>query len=130
MMDDACEPRSAGEAGMQESAPLAFAGPVRLIAGESATSYDELLARVTATLKPADIVEEIWVRDVVDLVWDTLRLRRLKASLLAACANEGLFKLLNVLDWDGASRTARSWLARDAAAVERVETTLASAGMS
>jgi hypothetical protein len=42
-----------------EAAPLSFAGPVRLIAGEDATSYDEVLGRVTEAIKPGDVVEEI-----------------------------------------------------------------------
>ena len=130
-MDDACETPPPPPAGAgQTTAPLVFAGPVGLIAGENAGSYDELLARVTAALKPADIMEEIWVRDMVDLVWETLRLRRLKASLLAASANEGLYKVLDALDCKGPFQTSRAWLARDPAAVERVEATLESAGMS
>ena len=129
-MDDACEARTPSAGAGQATAPLAFAGPVGLIAGENASSYEELLARVTAALKPADIMEEIWVRDMVDLVWETLRLRRLKASLLAACANEGVYKLLNALVCDDAFGISRAWLARDPAAVEHVEAALENAGMS
>ena len=55
--------------------------PPPLIEGENAAAYDDLLARISGTLKPADILEEIWVRDVVDLVWDAFRLRRFKAHL-------------------------------------------------
>ena len=63
------------------TAVIAFLAPPPLIEGEDAAGYDELLARISGTLKPADILEEIWVRDVVDLVWDAFRLRRLKAHL-------------------------------------------------
>ena len=35
-----------------------------------------------AAIKPKDVLEEMWVRDVVDLTWETLRMRRLKAALL------------------------------------------------
>ena len=129
-MNDVCEAESQGDGAAQTTAPLSFAGPVRLIPGENATGYDELLARVGAVLKPADIIEEIWVRDVVDLAWDILRLRRLKASLLAASANHGLFKVLSELDEAGAYKTSGAWLARNPDAVARVETSLTSAGMS
>src|SRR6516165_6060595 len=128
-MDDACEARTPSAGAGQATAPLAFAGPVGLIAGENAGSYDELLARVTAALKPADIMEEIWVRDMVDLVWETLRLRRLKASLLAACAGEGVCHVLDALNSDLHFETPRAWLARDPTAVEHVEAALESAGM-
>src|SRR5438034_3991903 len=128
-MNDTCEAEVSRDGAVRAAAPLSFAGPVRLIAGEIAGAYDELLARVTAALKPVDIIEEIWVRDVVDLVWDTLRLRRLKASLLAARAHQGLDKVLIPLDSDWFD-TSRRWKARDPAATERVEMILAGAGMS
>jgi hypothetical protein len=59
-------------------------GPPPLIQGEDAGGYDELLARITGTLQSADILEEIWIRDVVDLVWGAFRVRRLKANLATA----------------------------------------------
>jgi hypothetical protein len=31
-------------------------------------------------VKPADILEDIWVREIVDLVWSAFRLRRFKTS--------------------------------------------------
>ncbi len=65
-----------------------FFGPPALIDGEDPAAYDELLARVSGAVKPSDILEEIWVRDVVDLVWGALRLRRLKADLIAANARK------------------------------------------
>jgi hypothetical protein len=57
-------------------------GAPPLVGGEDAAAYDELLARVAGAVAPADVLEEMWVRDVVDLAWETLRLRRLKALLL------------------------------------------------
>jgi len=121
---------SASDAADQTAAPLSFAGPLRLIPGEDVSSYDQLLARMTAALNPADVFEEIWVRDMVDLVWDTLRLRRLKASLLAASARRGLISLLHDLNVDDAFSTAHNWVMRQRAAVGQVEGTLANAGMS
>ena len=53
-----------------------------MIRGENVRSYDQLLDRICATLQPRDSLEEIWIRDIVDLVWDTFRLRRAKASLV------------------------------------------------
>ena len=49
-----------------------FFGPAPLLDGEDPAAYDELLARVSGGVKPSDILEEIWVRDVVDLVWEAL----------------------------------------------------------
>ena len=63
--------------------PAALAGPPPLIAGESPAGYDELLARVTATLQPTDVIEQMFIRDIVDLVWEVHRMRRLRANLMA-----------------------------------------------
>ncbi len=60
-------------------------GPPPLIAGEDGAAYDLLHGSVTAAVKPKDFLEEMWVRDIVDLSWDVLRLRRLKAQLLTYC---------------------------------------------
>jgi hypothetical protein len=42
-------------------------GPAPLFEGENAVAYDELLARISGAVKPTDIFEEIWVRDIVDV---------------------------------------------------------------
>ena len=39
-----------------------------LVHGEDERAYAELLARVQAAVAPKDILEEFWVRDVVDLL--------------------------------------------------------------
>src|SRR5215813_13906889 len=105
--------------------------PPPLIEGENAAAYDDLLARISGTLKPVDILEEIWVRDVVDLVWDVFRLRRLKVHLLTAAAHEGMAKLIGpLLDWDFTDQIARRWAVGDADAAQTVETTLAAAGLT
>jgi hypothetical protein len=113
----------------EKSIPAAFLGPARLMVSENAADYEELLARITGALKPSDILEEIWVRDVADLVWDALRLRRLKASLLAGCAQEGVDQVLRGLDLRDPLRSSGSWAA-DPAAVDRIEAALAAAGSS
>ncbi len=72
----------------------ALFGAPPLIGGEDAAAYDALTARIAGAVAPADVLEEMWVRDVVDLAWEALRLRRLKALLLTSAAPEGLTELL------------------------------------
>src|SRR6266851_9953723 len=67
---------------------LALLGPRPLIDGEDGTNYDVILERISADVAPADFVEEVC--NVVDLVWESIRLRRLKSQLLHAAAHEGL----------------------------------------
>jgi hypothetical protein len=44
---------------------LALFGPPPLIEGEDAAAYDQLLARICAAVKPVDIIDEIFIADVV-----------------------------------------------------------------
>jgi hypothetical protein len=69
------------------------------------------------------------VRDVVDLVWEAFRLRRLKSHLMTASAHEGMYKVLDVLDVRSCYRTARGWAAREPQAVEAAEAALRAAGL-
>jgi hypothetical protein len=80
---------------------LALFGPPPLIEGEDAAAYDQLLARICAAVKPVDIIDEIFIADVVPSEWEVLRLRRLKWSLIRAPALEALENFLGEnLDYD------------------------------
>jgi hypothetical protein len=61
---------------------LALFGPPLLLQGEDAAVYDELLGRICAAVKPADVIDEMFIADVVYLEWEVLRWRRLKWRLL------------------------------------------------
>jgi hypothetical protein len=69
---------------------MAFFGPPPLLDGEDTSAYGDLLARVSAAIRPADILEEIWLRDFLDLAWETLRWRRLKAAVVNGAASQEL----------------------------------------
>ena len=80
---------------------LALFGPPPLLEGEDAAAYDQLLARIYAAVKPLDIIDEIFVDDVVFSEWEVLRLRRLKSSLIRARGLEALEGFLREkLDYD------------------------------
>src|SRR5262252_7898597 len=72
-------------------------GPPPLLVGEDPAAYDELLLRVSTAVKPVDFLEEIWVRDVVDLTWEIFRLRRLKAGFISEAADKILYIVLRPL---------------------------------
>jgi len=107
---------------------LGFAPP-SLFRDEDAPPYEALRARVAAAVQPGDFVEEIWVREVVELVWKTVRLRRQKAALINSSAGDGMRRLLLSLDYDDAIAIAQDWFARHPAAVADVEARLADAGL-
>src|SRR5882757_1442529 len=111
--------------------PAAGLVPAPLITGEDAAAYDGLMARLTGTLKPSDALEDIWVRDVVDLVWEVFRLRRLKTHLMRAGAHEGMAAVLKPLvKWATNEELAQQWWSGQAQAVKAVESALASAGLT
>ena len=107
-------------------------GPPPLLVDEDSAAYDSLLAHVSEAVKPSDVLEEIWVRDVVDLTWEVLRLRRLKASLLNANLVEGMKHVLRVVlgDREVAESTADAWAMDERPAAAKVEKLLDSGVLS
>ena len=93
-------------------------------------AYDEFFAKACATVKPADIIEEICVRDFVDCDWDVRRYRRLKVALMTATAYEGLRKVLEPISFEGWLDLVEDWAARKPKAVEEVNRRLAAAGLT
>jgi hypothetical protein len=101
--------------------------PPSLVNGEDSATYQRLAARIVAAVAPENVIEEILVRDVVDLVWDVVRLRRLKAGLFTVGASDGMAELLRGLGEH--HDKAREWAARKPAAVAAVNTQLSAAGL-
>ena len=105
-------------------------GPPPLIPGEERAGYETMLARVTEAVRPDGIVEEAWVRDVVDLIWDAVRWRRLKAALMTASADSGLICVLNTIATEPRPRgLPQHWAARKLEAVAAVDAELEAAGL-
>ena len=131
---------------------LPIFGPPPLLKGEDAAAYDDLLIRVSGNLKPSDIFEEIWVREIADLIWESLRWRRHLASFLATAIARVLERILKPIaqnqpevprdtsflgklraaeaSLNAGSTLAADWAVGDPAAIERVNALLASAGLT
>jgi hypothetical protein len=104
---------------------LLFPGAPPLIPGENARDYQQLLAAVTNEMKPVDFMETMWTRDIVDLQWDIIRFRRIKADLIT-CRHDRI-------DWEaiqelGVKSTPRNLrgdiahvVAKDIDAIERID---------
>jgi hypothetical protein len=106
-------------------------GPPAVFEPEYKAVYDELFSRVTAAVVPTDVFEEIWLRDIVDLSFEILQLRRLKTGLIAASQRSSLIGTLACLMKDAkAEALAERYVARDAAAIAEVERALVAAGLS
>ena len=63
---------------------LSFLGAPPLIPGEAASDYEQLLTAVINVMKPVDFLETMWTRDVVDLQWEIIRFRRIKADVITS----------------------------------------------
>jgi hypothetical protein len=127
--------------------PSPFGAPP-LFPGEDAAAYDDLLARFRAAIKPKDVLEEMSLRDVVDLTWEILRMRRLRVRFLTCGMLEELSQILEPLVEDessgdepsadeaegdnelSAAKLAEEWAARDPRAIEEVDKQLASKGLT
>jgi len=104
--------------------------PPSLANGDDAAAYAQLAARIRAAVAPVNIIEEIWARDVADLTWDVMRLRRLKAGLYAIGASDGMTQILSGLEASVMGRAkARDWAARKPAALAEVNSQLSTAGL-
>lgn len=72
-----------------------------IILGEDEHAYDAFLLQVTRAVEPTDTIEEIWVRDIVDLAWDSQRLRRMKAGILSVARKKALERIFYETDSPG-----------------------------
>jgi hypothetical protein len=65
-----------------------------LLEGEDAAAYDEFLARIRAAVNPVDIIDEMFIADVVSSEWEVLRWRRLKFNLIRTLGLKALESFL------------------------------------
>jgi hypothetical protein len=113
---------------IEDASPVPLPGP-SLVNGDDAPTYAQLAARIRAAVAPTNVIEEIWARDVADLTWDVVRLRRLKAGLFTIGASDGMAEIMRGLEAPIVGRAkVRAWAARDPAAVAAVNSQLSAAG--
>jgi hypothetical protein len=107
-------------------------GPPPLLEGEDPSAYNGLLVRISGAVKPADVFEEIWVWDIVNLTWETFRWRRLTASLIRASTHLGVKVTLAPTQkkLGEINLLAEDWAAGDPDVIKEVKKRLASAGLS
>ena len=111
------------------STALVLAKPAPLATGEDPATYDDLLTRVVAAVKPNGVIEDLCVRDVADDSWEVLRLRRYKAGYLAACRRDGMVIVLAGLGETMSHTMAQRWAAREPTALGDVRERMTDAGL-
>ena len=110
--------------------------PSPLLPGESESDYLGVAKRIVGGDQPKDAIEEFLTRDVIDLTWEILRLRRLKAGLLRISTSSGVTGVMNTLGYDeregyGSARTLGAmWASGQKSARNEVGSALKKAGLS
>ncbi len=109
---------------------------VPLLPGEKEADYATLAERVIGAANPRDAIEEFLTRDVIDLSWEILRLRRLKGGILKASMNTGVEEVLDGLghgreiSFDYNQTLGKAWAAGDKNARKEVAGALDKAGLT
>lgn len=113
------------------SAVLDILGPPALLASESEEAYRALHEAVRNSVRPRDVVEEMYLRDAVDYFWEAQRYRRAMAQLIDSSSANGLWRMLSFLIPQGEERAAlvSRWAAGDLEARREVEELLGKAGL-
>ena len=96
--------------------------PAPLLPGEQETDYAEFALAIVKAAHPKDAIEDLLTRDVIDLSWEVLRLRRLKAGLLRAAVSNSIYRLMCRLGYKevDAWKLAANWAAERKAAQKEV----------
>ena len=97
-----------------------------LIKGENLAEYEDFLMSSISYLKPTNIIEKIWLQDIIDYTWEALRLKNMKTSFIQSKMKEAVKWIIyeyvkGAVDLSQAERVAMEWSEGDAAAVEFVE---------
>jgi hypothetical protein len=135
----------------QTVSQMPFCGPPPLRKGEDGAAYNDLLARVSGRLNPTDIFEEIWVSEIVALIWESARWRGDLVGFLNAALATALERVITpLLDAEPAAparsfvgqidaafektrapaELMRRWTKGEPEAIKRVEALLASANLT
>ena len=103
--------------------------PAPLLPGEKEADYATSAARIVSASGPRDAIEEFLIRDVVDLTWEILRLRRAKAGILKSSMGAGVRDILFSVGLEGDTFGAR-WAAGDDLARDKLDAILTRAGLT
>ena len=72
-----------GSSKAEESQTLErFLGPTPLLHGEDAEGYNVFYDNIRQQIGPHDLIDEIYIRDVVDQTWEIHRLRHIRIGLM------------------------------------------------
>ena len=111
---------------------VAGIGPAPLLPGEQEADYAEFSLAIVKAAHPKDAIEDLLTRDVIDLSWDVLRLRRLKAGLLRGAISSSIYQVMCRLGYEDeyAWKLTANWAAERKAAQKKVAAALQKAQLT
>lgn len=118
-----------------EHEPISW--PVPILEGEDLSAYETLLAQISSGVCPRDVIEQLWVRDIVDHTWDLFRWRTLKVRLIAEAMLSELGSMLSRIINPASSLTGpgpyvenlvAKWAKRNPTAIKKVDKLFAQGG--
>jgi hypothetical protein len=80
--------------------PSSCFAPAPLLPGEQEADYAKFALAIVKDARPRDAIEDLLTRDVIDLSWEVLRLRRLKAGLLRGAIGSGISAVMYRLGYE------------------------------
>lgn len=114
--------------------------PSVLLPTEQDEHYYSLITHMAMHFRPTDLVEWIWLRDIVDCVWETQRLHRTKRNVLRLAMQDAMASVLKgceprkgLFEFDEGDLhvhhvLANKWLKGDLDAKKKVDQELAAHG--
>lgn len=80
-----------------------FLEVVHLVGDEKAEDYMNIFGAIVSSVRPADSIEWLYVKDVVDLVWDIQRERSIKRGIIELMHKDIVADLLKTTEEDQTS---------------------------
>jgi hypothetical protein len=110
----------------------AMLGPRPTLPSEDHKAYDQLTYKFREAIAPQDIIEEILIRDAIDITWEIQRLKDFKKQLLHMQRDESLKKILESLfGYNGYDTPLyEKWRNNDPTAVKAINDLLAKKGLN
>jgi hypothetical protein len=109
-----------------------YLGSAPLLYDESQKDYDQIVSLMREQLCPANILEEIWLRDYADSYWEAQRLSRFKQKLFYTAVEDSVARVISpFLDHNTLKvrLLARGWASRTPIALAKVDKLLGTAGL-
>lgn len=80
---------------LDQSAELKLLAPAPLLMSESRAEYDAFASAVLEEIQPAGIIGRILVVDLIDIIWQIIRLRRTRTVMVNVAFRAGLCEILS-----------------------------------